>query len=345
MKKLTDILEKQPKYRIKQIHYAWFDPSLNNYKDISTLPKVLRDELKELPWISTELAILQESKKDNTKKALLKLEDGSMIETVLMGRENREEVNRYTICISSQVGCAMQCAFCATGKLGYKRNLTYQEIIDQVRFWKKYLQENIGEGSRISNIVFMGQGEPLMNYENVKQAIQILLNNTDIGKTHIIVSTVGVIPGMKRIIEDADFPSVRFALSLHSAVEETRNKLIPSHRESFFDFLIDWSEQYHEKFPSRSHFIGIEYIMMRDLNDDNKHLKAFIKLISKIGSTRINLIPYNSTCGDPFQGSRQDTIEKWQQKLMDSGFICTIRKSQGQDIAAACGQLASEEKK
>ncbi|MFH0857339.1 MAG: 23S rRNA (adenine(2503)-C(2))-methyltransferase RlmN, partial [Candidatus Magasanikbacteria bacterium] len=194
--------------------------------------------------------------------------------------------------------------------------------------------------ARIANIVFMGQGEPLLNYENIKKAILILLENTDIGETHIVLSTVGIIPGMKKILEDTDFPPIRVALSLHSAVFETRQKLIPSHQEDFFQFLIDWGELYHEKFPSKPHFIGIEYIMIQGINDDEKHLKALIKLISKLGTVRVNLIPYNSTCDDIFTGSSMNTLNHWQERLMDSGFICTIRKSQGQDIAAACGQLA-----
>jgi len=148
---------------------------------------------------------------------------------------------------------------------------------------------------------------------------------------------------MNKMIEDKDFPSIRFALSLHSAIPEIRKKLMPSHADNFFDFLIDWSKKYHAKFTSRTHFIGLEYAFFAGINDDDKNLKALIKLASKIGLTRINLIPYNDTTG-LFVGSPIEVLKKWQEKLMESGFTVTIRVSQGQDIAAACGQLQNSVK-
>ena len=221
-----------------------------------------------------------------------------------------------------------------------KRNLTWQEILDQYRFWNYFIADNLK--GRIDNIVFMGQGEPMLNYENVKKTINLILKNTDLGPRQITVSTVGVKAGMEKIVTDPEWPPVRFALSLHSAITETRQKLIPSHSGGFLEWLPEWSKQYHERFPSRNHFVGLEYTFINGTNDDDKHLKALVKLASKLGKVRINLIPYNST--DPnMLGSPIETIEHWRDELMKKNFVVTIRRSQGQRIAAACGQLANKQ--
>jgi len=318
---------------------AWFDLSVKGYEDISTLPQDLRAKLKNFPWLSVKQKSLQASALDETRKALLELFDGELIETVLMGRENKADKPRdwrYTICVSTQVGCPMGCAFCATGACGFKRNLSAEEIIDQYRFW----QGQIGPSGRIDNMVLMGQGEPLLNYDNVKRALQTIIKYTELGQSKITLSTVGVPESMDRLVGDKDFPAVRFALSLHSAIEETRSKIIPSHRPGFLDFLIGWAKEYHRAIPSRVHFIGLEYTLLSGVNDDEKHLRALKKLAAKLGRVRINLIPYNDT-SRAFVGSPPEVIKKWHEALMEAGFVCTVRRSQGQDIAAACGQLRS----
>jgi len=346
MEKLLKILEGEPKFRQKQVFKAWFDLNIKSYIEITTLTKVMREKLKDLDWMSVKEFALQVSKKDGTVKALLELDDKNRIETVLMNRIDRETGRtRYTVCISTQVGCPMKCLFCATGKLGLKRNLNPQELVDQVRFWQKYLNDTIGENARIGNVVLMGQGEPLLNYENVKESLNIILGNTDIGHNHITISSVGVPDAMEKLVEDIDFPPVRFALSLHSATPEVRSKLIPSHPKDFFEFFIDWSKKYHERFSSRAHFISIEYVMLKGLNDSEKDLKALIELLTKLGSVRVNLIPFNSVCGEEIQGSSKATLENWQDKIAFAGFYCTTRRSQGQDIDAACGQLALKSEK
>jgi len=341
MSELEEIFKEQPKYRRKQIAAAWFDAKIKGYSDITTLPKELREKLESLPWMSVKLKIMQDSKIDQTWRALLELSDGEMVETVLMGRVSKKEFSedesRFTICISSQVGCPMNCSFCATGCSGFKRNLSKEEIVDQVRFWNYFIVEKFDE--KISNIVMMGQGEPLLNYDNVRDALNIVLENTEIGPTKITISTVGVPPTMDRLPEDRYFPPVRLAISLHSAINDTRKKLIPSHSSDFFDFMLVWIKKYAERFSSRSHFIGFEYIMLNGVNDDEKHLKALIKFLSKMGHLRINLIPYNSSDDAIFKSSPDVTIKVWQESLMKAGFTCTIRHSQGQDIFAACGQL------
>jgi 23S rRNA (adenine2503-C2)-methyltransferase len=210
-----------------------------------------------------------------------------------------------------------------------------------VRLWQKVLYET--GGGEVDNIVLMGQGEPLLNYDNVKLALNIFTKYAKIGPRKITLSTVGVVPSMERMVTDKDFPSVRFALSLHSAMKETRSHIIPSNKEGFLDFLVEWSKKYHAVFKSRVHFIGLEYIMLKGVNDDDVHLKALIKLASKLGLVRINLIPYNpGACADFFEGTSIEIIKKWQKKINDHGMVCTIRLSQGLDIDAACGQLANK---
>lgn len=364
-KQLKEILEPETKFRRAQIEKAWFDVSINGYEEITTLPLALRDKLKELPWLSMKIKTELVSKNDNTRKYLLELYDGNYIEMVLMGRKNLKENagedahDRYTICVSSQAGCPMQCAFCATGKSGFKRQLSAEEIVDQYRVAQRILAK---DGARVSNIVMMGQGEPLLNYENVKRALNILLKNTDLGTTKITMSTAGVVPVMEQMLKDDDFPAVRFALSLHSAIEETRKAIMPSHKKGFLDFLVTWANAYHKKLGTRTHFIGLEYIMLSGVNDDEKHLQALVKLAKRLPHVRINLIPYNSTSDaesisaanalEEAAGSNyrlytrtpHALIEHWHQTLMAAGFTSTIRYSQGQDIAAACGQLANKVK-
>ncbi len=344
---LKEALAHEPAFRLRQIQAAWFDEHVHGYSEISTLPVGLREALAAFPWMSVVTHTLLISKQDNTRKALLKLGDGQYIETVIMGRRSLKvtdatgALDRYTICVSSQAGCPMRCVFCATGKQGFKRNLSAQEIVDQYRFSTDILRP---EGARVANMVFMGQGEPLLNYQNVKEATKILLANTDLGETKITVSTAGVPSVMEQVLTD-DFPPVRWAISLHSAIEESRKEIMPSNKPGFLEFLVKWANTYHVRFPSRTHFIGLEYIMLGGVNDDEAHLQALIALARRMPHIRINLIPYNSISDEPvdnktiFARTSSERIEYWHATLMNAGFTSTIRYSQGQDIAAACGQL------
>jgi 23S rRNA (adenine2503-C2)-methyltransferase len=345
---LDTILLKEKPFRRDQIFRAWFDLNISGYDKITTLSAPLRGALQDEAWITVTEIILKESKAGNTFKALLKLADGQAIETVLMARDSlkkNKEGKRYTICVSTQVGCPMNCTFCATGAAGFCRSLEWREIVDQYRFWQKFLHDSVpGSKEKIDNIVLMGQGEPLANYENVKGALNLLLHYTEIGPSKITLSTAGIPAMMDKMIEDEDFPPVRFALSLHSAIESTRKKIMPSHKSGFLEFLPDWASRYHKHISSRAHFIGLEYTLLAGVNDDEQHLKALIKLASKLGRVRINLIPYNVAAGE-FRGSSPEVIKKWHEALMAAGFTSTIRFSQGQDIEAACGQLKSRLKK
>lgn len=336
---LDKLIASEPKYRRDQICRALFDPKIESFSEITTLPKELREALAKLPWLPLALIALNESEDSRTKKALLRLHDGELVETVLMRRQSKKadfSNERYTVCLSTQIGCVMRCSFCATGNLGFRRNLTVDEIIGQFRFWQRHLWQK-HEG-KIDNIVLMGQGEPLLNYESVKASLNLFLKYSGIGPRKITLSTAGVIAGMDKMVADPDFPPVRFALSLHSAIPEDRKELVPSQPPGFFEFLIDWSKEYHKRWPSRTHFIGIEYVFIKGVNDSEKHLAALHKLLAKLGRVRLNLIPLNYH-GGIFKPTPPEEIKRWQKKLMERGYTVTIRLSQGQDIAAACGQL------
>jgi 23S rRNA (adenine2503-C2)-methyltransferase len=333
--RLEDIFPNAPKFRMHQIEEAIFSPSVLSWNDVTCLPKEMRNQLAQsIPFISLETKRILESKKQDAFKAIVGVDGGKEIETVLM--KNRR--GHWTVCVSSQVGCAMGCAFCATGKMGLSRHLHADEIVDQYRLWAKFLYERQDLPQLISNVVFMGMGEPLANYDNVKTAIKALLTFTALGETRITVSTVGILPMLERILVDADWPRVRLAISLHSAVAETREKIMPSSCKNFLALLADWSKRYLESFGNRRHHLTFEYVMLDGINDSTTHAAALAKFVKSIGNVRVNLIPYNFTDSE-FECSQKNRIDSFESALERSGVVVTRRKSIGEDIAAACGQL------
>lgn len=294
-----------------------------------TIPAGMRERLSVIPWMSVELVQMQVSGNGDTHKALLRVEGDKQIETVLM----KNPRGAWTICVSSQVGCAMRCGFCATGKMGLTRSLTADEIVDQYRFWKHF---KIAE--RISNIVYMGMGEPLANYEAVKESLNTLLARTDLGKTRITVSTVGVLPRLEQILTDRGWPHVRLAVSLHSAIEQTRKLIVPTSYDDFLPKLENWAKRYLAQFGNRRHHLTFEYVMLKCVNDTPAHARALALFVNRIGHVRVNLIPYNLT-GVAFERSPDAAIDAFLAELDDRGVVATRRRTMGSDIAAACGQL------
>mgnify|MGYP000855292509 FL=1 len=329
-----------PSWRLTQIERALFLPSIRSFEDITTLPAAWRTPLHEEGiFVSYGEAQVFWSQKKDTFKALLTLADGKRIETVLM----RNARGAFTVCVSTQVGCAMACTFCATGKMGFSRNLSNDEIVDQVRHWMYFLADHPEISARISNIVYMGMGEPLANYEAVKQSLRTILAHTDIGPTHITVSTVGLVPMLDHILDDAEWPAVRLAVSLHSADPKTRKEIMPTSYDDFPETLARWAERYFTKFDSKRRHLTFEYIMLSGVNDSEGHAEALIKFVRRIGKVRINLIPYNYT-GDVFRKSTQREIDAFQERLESAGVDVTRRRTMGEDIDAACGQLAIRKK-
>ena len=327
-----------PAYRLEQFERAFFTPGFRSIEDITTLSKGDRELLGQaVTWLCFPSTTVLASKKGDTYKAIVTLADEAEIETVLM----KNARGHWTVCVSSQIGCAMACTFCATGKMGFTRNLTVDEIVDQYRFWNIFLEDRPTLPSRISNIVFMGMGEPLANYQNVKTTIETILRYTDIGVTRITVSTVGLIPMLNKILEDESWPKVRLAVSLHSADPTTRREIMPSSYANFLDKLLEWSEKYFAQFASRRRHITFEYLMLSKVNDTKHHAEALIKFARRVGKVRINLIPYNFT-GDIYRDSLPEDFANFENALREANVLVTRRRTMGDDIAAACGQLIVE---
>lgn len=336
--KLRTLFPDAPAFRLKQMEKALFSPVFKSFADVSTLPLQMREVAeKELAWFSIREVRVFESVKKDTFKAVVETADGKRVETVLM----KNARNQWTVCVSSQVGCAMACTFCATGTMGFTRNLLVDEIVDQVRFWNAFLEKRPDLERRISNVVFMGMGEPLANYDNVKETLRLLLTYTDIGMTRITVSTVGLLPMLDKVLQDESWPAVRLAVSVHSADSDTRKSIMPSSYDGFLDKLVLWTGKYFEKFESRRRHLTFEYVMLGGVNDSEMHAKALIRFAQRVGKVRINLIPYNFT-GSVYKDSLPGDFIRFQKQLEDAGVVVTRRRTMGDDIAAACGQLVVE---
>jgi len=329
----------EPKFRWQQLQQALFNPKFKDWDDITSISKEMRETLKtDIPWISLTMAKLQSNPAGDTAKAALKTFDEKLLETVLMSNSRGE----LTICLSSQIGCSIGCRFCATGAGGFTRDLDFDEIIDQYRFWDNYIAEaDLFKNKRISNIVIMGMGEPFLNYDNVKLAMTAILKNTELGETNITVSTVGLLPLLNNLLKDKNWPNIRLAISLHAADFGTRKKLIPLTPVDFFPELIEWSKKYLEKFGNRRHHLSFEYVMIAGFNDSLDQAAKLAKIAKKIGQVKINLIPCNPTAANLNTSNSKQTLA-FEKYLTDQGITATIRKSMGQDIDAACGQLAAK---
>lgn len=335
LEQFTELFPEIPAFRRKQFVDVLFQPSFRGWNDVSVFSKDMRETLtSSIPWMSVKEKFVQMSLKKDTVKALLEVDGGNAIETVLMQNPR----GWWTICVSSQVGCAMRCSFCATGKMGLTRSLLADEIVDQYRYWVDYLQQHPELPQRITNIVFMGMGEPMANYENVRDAIRTILEQTDLGQTRITVSTVGILPRLEMILKDPLWPHVRLAVSLHSADPKTRKEIVPTSYEDFLPKLMDWSRRYLEHFGNRRHHLTFEYVMLKDVNDTRHHAQMLAKFVHQIGNIRVNLIPYNFTGGE-FSTSTSKGMSEFFNYLNESNITVTKRRTMGEDIDAACGQL------
>jgi 23S rRNA (adenine2503-C2)-methyltransferase len=322
------LFEPEPKYRLVQAQKALFQDLIQNWEEAAALPLILRKELnKKCPiGISAKTFV---SKDEDTIKALITLNDGLKIETVLMRHKNK----RNTICVSSQVGCRLGCEFCATGKIGFKRNLEPEEIIEQVLFFARYLKKT---REKIANIVFMGMGEPFLNYQNVIGAIKILNDKEgfNLGVRHFSISTVGIIEGIEKLAQEE--LQINLAISLHAPDDELRSKLIPINKKYLIKKILNAADDYIKKTRRRVMF---EYIMIKNLNDSEEQAKKLAKLMKK-PLYFVNLIPCNFT--GIFKPSLSPKIKRFKEILEKEGVIVTQRYRFGQDIKGACGQLLWE---
>ncbi|MBT3539458.1 23S rRNA (adenine(2503)-C(2))-methyltransferase RlmN [Candidatus Parcubacteria bacterium] len=333
LENLKKALSGQPNFRFKQTHKAIFVDLISDWNDNTTLPKPLREDLNK----NCSLEIKSElfgSKTSETLKALITLEDDKKVETVLMKHED----GRATVCVSSQVGCPMKCSFCATGKMGYKRNLTVSEIVEQVLFWQRYLHTDEESPDRVTNVVYMGMGEPFLNYDNVMESIR-LINDPDgfnIGARHISVSTCGLIDEINKFAKEK--MQINLAISLHAPNDKLRSELMPINRRYPLADLMDAVDQYVE---NRSRQVMFEYLMIDGVNDSEYHARELAELVNG-PLYMVNLIRYNPT--GRYKPSSAVAIRKFKNILLREGVKVTQRHSFGTDIDAACGQLAGKKK-
>lgn len=322
-----------PNFRLKQVQDALFKKGISSWQEATSLPAELREKLQhDCPILSFTADKVVVSKKDKAAKALLTLQDGLQIETVLLKPQDT-----WSVCVSSQVGCALHCSFCSTGKMGFKRDLTPEEITDQVLFWFQYLRkEKLGE--RISSVVFMGMGEPLLNYVNVVKAARELSgeNHLNIGARHISISTSGIADKLHKLA--VDLPQANLAVSLHNADNKERSKLMPVNRK--FD-LDDLKKALEEYIAMTGRQVFLEYSVLENVNSRPEHIRKLADWIYSIKDNyllHVNLIACNLGRGEK---TDDRIVSKFAAGLKAMGIGVTIRKSMGNDILAACGQLAA----
>lgn len=327
-----------PKFRARQVAHHYYGHYLADPAKMTDLPEKLRAPIAErlFPTLMDPVRVVA-ADDGETQKTLWKLHDGTLLESVLM-----RYPDRATLCISSQAGCGMACPFCATGQGGLDRNLSTGEIVDQVRAAAATMQ---AEGGRLSNIVFMGMGEPLANYKRVVSAVRQITapvpEGFGISQRNVTVSTVGLAPAIRKLA-DEDL-SVTLAISLHTPDDELRDELVPVNNRWSVEEVLDAAAYYADRTGRR---VSVEYALIRDINDHGWRADLLGKKLHKALGSRVhvNLIPLNPTPGSKWDASPRDVQDDFQRRVIAQGVPCTLRDTRGQEIAAACGQLAAEER-
>jgi 23S rRNA (adenine2503-C2)-methyltransferase len=308
--------------------YTWiYKKGKTDSESWLNISKQNREKIKSLFEISLEKVEKQSGDNEGTNKVLIGLNDGMKVESVLI-----KEKNHYTFCISSQVGCGLGCKFCATGRMGFKRDLTSGEIISQILILRKMLKGFKGK----INLVFMGMGEPLLNYENLKKSLQIITDPKGIGVSprNITVSTAGILKYIK--ILEKDFPKIKLSFSLNASNAQMRKDLMPVSRKEDLSGILEYFRT-----KKRKHRITFEYVLIRDVNDRTEDAKKVSVLLQKI-PCKINVIPYNENEFIPYNTPSEEKVDAFSEFLAKKGFTVMVRWSKGKDIKSACGQLAGE---
>lgn len=303
---------------------------------MTNISKDLRSKLKANTEIRAPEVVSEHLSADGTRKWIIRVDGGDCIETVFI-----PEDDRGTLCISSQVGCALDCSFCSTGKQGFNRDLSAAEIVGQL--WIAACSfDSLGPNKRrmISNVVFMGMGEPLMNFDNVVDAMQIMLHDNGYGlsKRRVTLSTAGLVPAMDRL---ADFVDVSLAISLHAPNDELRNELVPLNKRYPIAQLLDSAQKYLERMPDQRRKMTIEYTLIDGVNDRPEHARQLATLLRDV-PCKINLIPFNPFALSNYRRVSGNALSRFRDILYKAGLIVTVRTTRGDDIDAACGQLAGE---
>lgn len=318
------LLDGQPSFRVDQIWRGLYERN-DDLQAVTDLPKALRADLASSFGPALRLLSEQRTSDDRTVKWLWGLPDNTNIETVLMHYPGRS-----TVCVSSQAGCAMACGFCATGQAGFDRNLSVGEILEQIAAARKAAHPR-----RLSNVVFMGMGEPLANYDRLAQSLHRITSDFGIGARHITVSTIGLVPQIERLA--AEGLQIGLAVSLHAANDDLRTELVPVNKLHPISDLIEASRNFREVTGRR---VSFEWAMISDVNDSDADADELIA-VALAARAHVNLIPLNPTPGWPTVGSPPERINSFVQRLQSQGVNATVRANRGTDIDAACGQLAA----
>ncbi|MGZ8252655.1 MAG: 23S rRNA (adenine(2503)-C(2))-methyltransferase RlmN [Methylophilaceae bacterium] len=326
-------------FRAKQLMRWMHHFGVNDFEQMTDIAKVLREKLALQAVITPPVVQLEQISEDGTRKWLVDTGSGNGVETVFI-----PEDERGTLCISSQVGCALECTFCSTGRQGFNRNLTVAEIIGQLWLANNSLRQDpdyglLSKDDRIiSNVVMMGMGEPLANYDNVVTAMQIMLDDSAYGlsRRRVTLSTSGLVPAMDRLKEDCP---VALAVSLHAPNDKLRDEIVPINKKYPLKELMAACQRYLVKAPRD--FVTFEYVMLDGINDTLLHAKQLLDVVKDV-PCKFNLIPFNPFPDSGYATSKPENIRAFRDVLMQAGYVVTTRKTRGEDIDAACGQLAGK---
>ena len=313
---------------MKWIHHY----GVSDFDEMTNLSKALRERLKDVAEVRGPEVVFESQSEDGTRKWVMKLDGGSSVETVLI-----PEGKRATLCVSSQIGCALDCSFCSTGKQGFNRNLSAAEIIGQVWVASKALAQGQGANNKsVSNVVMMGMGEPLLNFDNVIDAMRLMMQDLGYGisKRRVTLSTAGVVPAIDQLREVTD---VALAISLHASNNELRNTLVPINKKYPIEELLAACHRYLEVLGDKR-VITIEYTLIDGINDQPEHAREMATLLRDL-PCKINLIPFNPFSNSEYRRSSRKAILAFQDILNRAGYVVTVRTTRGDDIDAACGQL------
>ncbi|MDO4641556.1 MAG: 23S rRNA (adenine(2503)-C(2))-methyltransferase RlmN [Neisseria sp.] len=322
-------------FRAKQVMRWMHQAGASDFSEMTDLAKSLRTKLQEKATVGVPALMAAQESKDGTRKWLLDVGTGNGVETVFI-----PETERGTLCISSQVGCALECTFCSTGRQGFNRNLNVAEIIGQLWWANKALGVTPRNERVISNVVMMGMGEPLANFNHVVTALAIMLDDHGYGlsRRRVTVSTSGMVPQMDRLKEEMP---VALAVSLHASNDAVRDEIVPLNKKYPLKELMAACQRYLVKAPRD--FITFEYVMLDGINDKPQHARELVALVKDV-PCKFNLIPFNPFPNSGYERSKHDAIRTFREILQEAGFVVTVRKTRGDDIDAACGQLAGQVK-
>jgi 23S rRNA (adenine2503-C2)-methyltransferase len=320
----------EKRYRAHQLLKWIYHHGVTDFLGMTDVGKKLRAKLEATAVIRPPKVLFQKVSSDGTTKWLIELDGGNAVETVYI-----PEPTRGTLCVSSQVGCSLNCTFCSTATQGFNRNLSTAEIIGQVWVAAQALGHDAKDNRRLTNVVMMGMGEPLLNFENVVPAMNLMRDDFAFGLANkrVTLSTAGLVPGIDKLSEVCD---VSLAVSLHAPTDELREQLVPLNKKYPIAELMAACQRYLETRPRAN--VTFEYTLMKGINDRPEHARGLVKLLRRLPS-KLNLIPFNPFPGTRYERSDEETIRQFQTIVMEAGLIATVRRTRGDDIDAACGQL------